>query len=249
MAKFLNTSLALSIALALLASVSAKEIAYPGVRESAETNASISVTEVLFEESEPGIEPYRTRMLVSKDYLRIDDVQNEGDYILYDRIGKKIFSVIQSNRSILKIRHRLIQIDPPYPLKYETQKEKDPQAPKISGKPLEYLVFKVNDRECYRGITVAGLLNRVTEAMKEYAQTLAGEQALNLAKTPPEMQTPCMLANMIFAPSRHLEYGFPIRQWDYRGKARALVDYHEAVDVDHALFQIPEDYRVFSLQE
>jgi hypothetical protein len=58
-----------------------------------------------------------------------------------------------------------------------------------------------------------------------------------------------MLANMIFAPTRHLEYGFPILEWDYRGKRRTLIGYRESVQAESKLFRLPEGYRVFSINE
>ena len=140
-----------------------------------------------------------------------------------------------------------IKIESPYPLVFEHSRSTDPDAPKISGKLPEHIIFRVNGEECYNVISVAGLLNKVTQAIKEYLQTLAGKQAMNLANTPPEMQTPCMLANMIFEPSRHLDYGLPIREWDYRGFARSLVNYRESVPVDGSLFEVPEGYRIVLL--
>jgi hypothetical protein len=78
-------------------------------------------------------------------------------------------------------------------------------------------------------------------------QALAGEQALNLAKTPMEMQTPCTLATLVFAPDAHLQRGFPLREWRGDGFNRALVGFEEGVELDPALFRLPEGYGSFSL--
>jgi len=210
---------------------------------------SVYAVEVLFEDRERGIAPYSIRMLVTAEYLRMDDGQDEGDFILYDRRAQQILSVTHQNHTALQIVAKPVKIESPYPLLFEHSRYSDPDAPKITGKLPEHITFRVNGEECYNVISVAGLLNEVTQAIKEYLQTLAVEQAMNLANTPPEMQTPCMLANMIFKPSRHLDYGLPIREWDYRGFARSLVSFRESVPVDGSLFEVPAGYRIVSLSD
>ena len=204
---------------------------------------------MLFVEQEAGIEPFRTRVLVTAEYLRMDDGLDGGDYILYDRQTREVAAVSHMNRSVLKIYHHEVDIEPPIELHLEERSEADPKAPAIDGKAPIHHVFSTNGEVCFEVMAVAGLLEDARQAMAEYLQTLATEQALNLAKTPVEMQTPCMLSNMVFTPDRHLAHGFPIQEWDSRGYSRTLLDYGEIEDPDPFLFVIPEEYRSFSVNE
>jgi hypothetical protein len=205
------------------------------------------VTEVIFDENEVGLKPYIARMLVSDAYLRIDDGHNDGDFVLYDRRQRQIHSVTHEEQSILRITDRPIEIESPVLLELSVERSADASAPQISGKSTEHIVLSVNGKECQNIITVNGLLEKVNRARQEYLSTLAGEQAANLAKTPIELLTPCMLAKLIFAPTWHLDFGFPIHEWDYRGFARSLVNYRERAAVDPGLFELPQGYRVFSI--
>ncbi len=208
---------------------------------------SLTGIELLFEEHERGIDPYPTRILVTKGHLRIDDGVDQGDFILYDRRSREIFSVSHGERSLLKIAYRAVDIEPPYALALDQRSEVDPEAPKIAGQAPVHYTFTTNGETCHDVIAVAGLLSDARAAMAEYLETLAGEQALNLDKTPVEMQTACMLSELVFEPTRHLAHGFPVQEWDYRGYGRALLGFKEGVDLAPALFDVPEGYRVYSV--
>lgn len=200
-----------------------------------------------FEESEPGLAPYRTRMLVTPDFVRIDDGDDAGDFVLYDRNTQIVQSVAHADRSVLKIVRRPVTVPVPDVFELDEQAEQDPQAPTIDGKAPVHHRFSTNGKTCYEVIAVAGLLEDARLAMIEYARTLAGEQALNLEKTPPEYRDDCMLSNLVFAPERHLEAGFPIREWDDRGYERALIDFKTDASFDAALFRIPADYSSYAI--
>lgn len=204
---------------------------------------------ILFVEKEAGIDPYRTRVLVTPQYLRMDDGLDGGDYILYDRSTREVAAVSHMNRSVLRIYHHEVDIAPPMQLSYEESSETDPDAPTVSGEIPVHHVFSTNGEVCFEVMAVPGLLEDARQAMAEYLQTLASEQAMNLGKTPVDMQTPCMLSNMVFTPTRHLAHGFPIQEWDSEGYSRTLLDYRELEDPDPFLFVIPEEYRSFSVNE
>lgn len=202
-----------------------------------------------FDEQEPGVVPYRTRMIVVRDFVRMDDGKDTDDFVLFDRRSGTIHSVSHEDRTVLEVPARPVDREPPYPLELTEFRQPQEDAPKIDGHTPEHLVFKVNGKTCYEVVAVPGLLEDAVIALRQYHRSLAGEQSLTLDWTPPEMQTPCMLANVIFHPARHLAYGFPVQEWDYRGYARALADYREGVTVDAALFRLPEDYRRYGLED
>lgn len=53
----------------------------------------------------------------------------------------------------------------------------------------------------------------------------------------------------VFLPSRYLDYGLPIWHEDMRGARRRLVDYKTDVKVEPGLFELPQDYTRFSIDE
>lgn len=231
------------VVLLSLLPLAAFSAAWADAESAAQTRADLA----MFLEEEPGIEAYPTRMLVTEDFLRMDDGVDGGDFILFDRKARTISSVSHANQSILRIYPHAVTIESPIELEHEEVSRTDPNAPTIGGRAPVHLQFTTNDETCVQVMAVPGLLENVRAALIEYRETLAGEQSLNLYKTPADLQTPCMLSDLIFAPSRHLQGGFPVQQWDPSGYSRALVDYREDAVVDSALFEIPLEYSVQSV--
>lgn len=198
---------------------------------------------LMFQEQEPGIEPYATRMLINENYVRMDDGVDASDYVLFDRQLQTIYSVSHGNRTILVVHSKPVEGEPPMELVMDAHKSEHPESPDVAGvQPVEY-ALTVNDKACSRVMSVPDFLPEGVEALREFQRTLAGQHAENLPKTPVEMLDPCFVAYQVFAPVRHLQYGFPIQQWDANGTSRALVDYKRGLSVDPGLFTLPEDYR------
>ena len=199
-----------------------------------------------FQESEPGIEPYSVRMLITRSHIRIDDGFDESGFVLYDRATRTIYSVTHEDRQILRIDYRPVTIVPPRELVHTQNESSDPQAPTIDGKVPVHYELLTNGQACHDVVAVPGLLEEARVALIEYHDALAGEQAANLFKTPPEYQSDCMLSNLVFAPSRYLEFGFPIQERTHDGYLRALVDFERGADLSPELFVLPE-YREYSI--
>ena len=198
---------------------------------------------LMFQDQEPGIEPYATRMLINDDYLRLDDGVDSSDYVLFDRQLQTIYSVSHVNRTILVVQSKPVQGEPPIKLELDAKRAEHPDAPEVAGtQPVEHSLT-VNDKACSRVMSVPDFLSEGVEAMREFQRTLAGQHAENLPKTPVEMLDPCFVAYHVFAPVRNLQYGFPVQQWDVDGNSRALVDYQRGLSVDPGLFTLPESYR------
>ncbi len=208
---------------------------------------TVPATVLWFDEREPGVPPYRTRMIVVRDFMRMDDGDAGDDFVLFDRRTGSIHSVSHEDRTVLDIPARPVVRAPPYELVLSETREPLDDAPRIAGRVPEHLRLRVNGSVCYETVVVPGLLDDVVAAMRAYRRSLAGEQARTLDWTPVEMQTPCVLAHVIFHPARHLAYGFPIQHRDYRGYVRVLQDYREQVPVDAALFRLPTGYRHYTL--
>jgi hypothetical protein len=205
-------------------------------------------TLLLFQEKEKGVPAYGSRVLVTPDFLRMDDGNDQGDFLLYDRKTRTIYSVANDDQTILEIGYHPVTIEPPYALELVKKTETDESAPTIGGSKAVHTTFSVNSHRCYDVVSVSGLLNDATAALGEYATALAGEQARNLYKTPVEFQDPCMLSNLIFHTADHFADGFPIQEWSYSGYSRELMDYQLDYPSKKALFVLPENYKHYQLK-
>jgi len=204
-------------------------------------------------EREPGVEPARTRMVITRDFLRIDGGGDSADFVLYDRAQRTIYNVNARDALILIIAARPVH---PPPLRLKHTVERDPAAaPDVGGKPVFHYRLRTNGELCYDLYAADGLLPEAVAALREYREVLAGDQAAMLAVTPPAMQTPCDLANNVFDPARHLAHGFPIRVAETDGRNRGqqriteLVDYETEFDASPTLFALPPSYRRMTIQE
>lgn len=201
-----------------------------------------------YNEQDEGGEPFRTRMIVTAQWLRIDEGEGSKDFLLYDRRGKAIYSVNAADNRILVFPMRAVDIASP--LKLEHGVERGAEAlPAVGGKAVTHYRLSTNRDPCYEVFAADGLLPDAVQALREYRTVLAGQQAPALAGMPKEMQTPCDLANNIFAPIRYLDYGLPVRLTETGVRTSELVDYSEGFKADSALFELPASYRRMTIEE
>ena len=125
----------------------------------------------------------------------------------------------------------------------------------IGGRSVVHYSLLTNGRLCYDLYAADGLLPDAVAALREYREALAGEQRSAIGFTPNAAKTPCDLANHVYAPARHLTYGFPVRLVEpdprdpKRRRITELTDYRTDVEMAPALFQLPESFRRMTLRE
>jgi len=193
-------------------------------------------------EQEPGIEPYQNRVLITDEFLRMDDGNDQADFTLFDRREKVIYSVSHDNRTALVLREQNQDVTSPVTLKLDEQQVDMADAPMIAGQaPLHYRLL-VNEQLCRDTIVVPELHAGAIQAMREFRQVLASVHKGNVSKTPDDMQDPCFLADDVFWHNRSLKYGFPIKEWTPTGFSRALIDYKYNAPAGAGLFKVPEGY-------
>ncbi len=215
---------------------------------------SNTAIELEFSEQEAGGEPYKTRMIVTDNFLRIDDgpvednnPENEGDFILFDRKARKISSIAHENGRVFEILFKPITQEKPTNLAWEHKTMEAKDAPTIEGiKPTGHS-FSANKQTCLQTMSAKGLLEKARQALIEYQTVLSGEHSANLDKTPKDQRQPCDTALSIFHATDSLQYGFPIIEWDSAGHRRQLTNYTENVEVDNELFKIPKGFTSFSV--
>jgi len=199
------------------------------------------ITALFYVEQAKDAQPEKVRMLVGAEFVRIDDGRDGNDYLLFERASRTIYSVSSAARQTLVIVARATPQASPISLVHRVDTD-DAKFPSVAGQEVRHFRLLTNDKLCYDLYAARNLLPQVVAGLREYYDALAGQQAVTLAITPKEFLTPCELANNVFAPSRHLAYGLPVRLTDANGKVSELMDFQERVPGGERLFTLPADY-------
>jgi len=206
-----------------------------------------SATYLTLMEQERGVDPYRTRMVATDRWLRIDDGEGSRNFLLYDRREHAIYSVNAVDARIIVMHPVATEAASPVKLEHTTERGNE-EAPSIDGKKVVHYRLLTNGKLCYDVFAAEGLVPQARQALIEFGRTLALEQAPTIEFTPKEFQTPCTLANTVFAPTRHLDHGFPVRWQDMNGRTSQLIDFHTGMAAPE-LFTLPSSYRRVTMQE
>jgi len=216
-------------------------------------SSTINVYQLQYQETEPGIDAYKVRMLVSKRYIRIDTLGDNSGYIIFD--GKKniIYSLSHFDRRILVINPKNGSKNKPADnLNIHPVIEYMPlvNAPKVAGKTIyNYRVFSgknKNRQTCMTIQLVKGLLPAVTRILKKYQQLISAQQVVMLKNTIKSVQTPCYLIDQIFNAGLYYDKGLPIQEWHSNQQTKILLGYKQ-LNVDAKLFDLPASYSRFSI--
>lgn len=205
-------------------------------------------TVLWFVEQEPGVAPYKTRMIVNAHFIRMDDGQDRGDFLLFDRKLKRIYNTNSLDKTILVINNRKTRVTAsPLKLVHEHKQEKL-NAPPIGEFIVRRHLFYTNGQLCMEVFAADGLLPDVQQALREYRQVLAGEHLSVVVYTPVDQLRACDLANNIFTADRHLQYGFPVNQREPDGRLRELLNFKTDQKTAASLFELPKGYQHFTPQ-
>jgi hypothetical protein len=205
-------------------------------------------TALYYNEQDEGGEAFRTRMIVTAQWLRIDEGEGSRDFLLYDRREKTLYSVNAADSRILVLPKRAVDVVSPLKLEHGVQRGTE-ALPAVGGRAVTHYRLSTNNKSCYEVFAADGLLPEAVQALREYRTALAAQQAPALASMPKELQTPCDLANNIFAPARYLDYGLPVRLTETGVRTSELVDYSVDFKADRALFELPANYRRMTIEE
>jgi len=207
-------------------------------------HAEVKGTVLWYAEREAGIEPYRVRYIVTPGFMRSDEGDDKGGFVLFDRALRQIYSVVPQNRTILNIDGEGEVPQVPSTLSIEVRRSVDEKAPKVADKSPVTLELLADGELCYTAAIVPDHLQEAREALQEFALALAIQQSRTLAATPKEYQTPCFLARYLYATDFYLSQGISLLDWSEDGQRRELFDYQDGVELDAVLFELPDDFAI-----
>lgn len=199
--------------------------------------------------SEPGLEPYPSRMIITEKMIRMDDGSAQGDYLLFDRERQQISSVTHEDETVLDVPLRPLPTRSPIALERHHTLEADAEAPSIDGKQPQRLRLFVNEKLCHESVVVPGLLPDVANAISDFRRVLAGEQGKILDDLPVETLDACDLALNTFYPAWPLHSGLAVQEFDVTTRSgRLLLDIEQTFKADEKLFVLPSGYRHYQTQ-
>lgn len=198
---------------------------------------------LLYAEKEAGSSESALRMFVNAEFIRIDDQSAPNDYILFDRKKRTIYNVMTAEKSVSIISPRAVTATPPIPIAYTEEKNESAAITRGAENTKGYYYkFFANGAVCYNVVVAEDFLPDVVKAFTEFRTVLAGEHATALGNLPPDRLDACDLALNIFYPVHHLEFGFPVREWNDKGYSKFLREARHGVIIDPAQLTIPADY-------
>jgi len=210
----------------------------------------LDAVELIYKEIEENTEPYTVRYKVSRDYIRIDDESDSSGYIVFDIKGNTIYSVSHYDNSILVVPEYPHE---PYRPEFEVQVEYKvlENAPTIQDRKVYNYrvsaVTTVTTETCMDLQLVPGLLPEVASSLQAFQQLVSNQQVINLENTPAEFRTPCYLIDQIYNKGDYYSKGLPVQEWHSNERQRQLINFSR-IEVDPAIFEIPLDYRQYSLK-
>lgn len=205
---------------------------------------------LIFGDQEQDVEPFKTRILLTPDYLRFDDGESAVDYLVFDRKQKTIYSIVQESQSVTVVSAKPLDVKPSIELNLSHKLIDDMHdAPTMEGVKPQHHVYLAGDKICFEVVSVPGFLPAFVEAMQEFNTVLANDSAAILSSMPADMHDACSLAKSIFAPNRYFQAGFPLQRWSSDGSRQVLLDFKRDHKADSTLFDIPSSYKQLNIQE
>ncbi len=201
------------------------------------------LTEVLIQEIEPGIEPFKTRLLLGKKYLRLDDAHDQSDFVLFDRDTHEIHSFNHEEQSHLVMKPLAVDaID--FTLDFNIERKPLLDAPKVSGEsPVQHQYF-ADKQLCKMSVNVAGLLPEVTRVLIDYEQAIVAQNQQTLSRIPGNVRSSCYMANNYLHVSDYLQAGFPLFVSDDQGRQKKLLGFSQ-LNKPASIMEMPEGYSLF----
>ena len=213
-----------------------------------------SDTLVLFMEQESGVEPFQTRMIITKNFLRIDDGKDSNSFVLFDRNKKVVYSTIPDEERIMSVHEKKLKkgqvFEPPFPLTHSVKEMPEMKdAPEIAGESAKHYQLLTNDEACYDVVAIKGLMPHVVKALTEFYKHMATDSMATFNNMPADLHDACDMTLTTFKPTRQFEFGFPIQEFGKRNYSRSLVDYDVNFKADPNLFMLPKGYHNYTVTE
>ena len=202
---------------------------------------------LMFTEMRPSEPEASVRMIITDEFLRMDEGPRSEDFILFNRQSKTIYNVVKDDQSILKIQPSEKILTAPFPLRWVIKSETSQALMRTQNSneaSATHYSYQLNDKPCYNMVTINNHLVETLDAMREYNRVLGNELKSNYREMEGQQ---CQEAILIFEPNIRYQYGFPLREWSVYGYQRFLVDFKKDVIFPESLFVLPKEYKTITI--
>lgn len=182
-------------------------------------------------DADPGDPPYLTRILVTPDFMRMDDGNDGGDFVLLDRRQQTVTNVMHGNKLAMVFKPGAL---PPRPAGWKPVLDVKPAA---SG--TRRFTLTVKDVVCSEGVAALRAAPDAARAMSELKAVLASMQYRVWKESPSAIQHDCDLANLVWESGATLKLGLPLEEREFTGRSRQF-ESESTVPLRPELFRVPD---------
>ena len=190
-----------------------------------------TMMELRYVDQDPGDPPYLTRILLAPGFMRLDDGNDDGDFILLDRGQQKVINVMRGNQQAMVFSAGTL---PPRPAGWKPVLNVQAGAP---GTQRFSLTLK--GVVCSEGVAAARATPEAARAMAELKSILAPMQYRVWQDTPAELQHDCDLVNQVWESGTTLKLGLPLEEREFTGRMRQF-ESESTPPLLPELFQVPD---------
>jgi len=192
---------------------------------------SPTMTALRYIDQDPGDPPYLTRILVTPDFMRIDEGKDDGDFVLLDRRQLKVINVMHGNQLAMVFSAGKL---PPKPSGWKPVLDVQPAA---AG--TRRFSLTVKGVVCSEGVAARGAAPDAARAMAELKSVLAAMQYRVWKDSPREIQHDCDLANQVWESGATLRLGLPLEEREFTGRTRQF-ESESKQPLRPELFRVPD---------
>jgi hypothetical protein len=203
----------------------------------------------------PGVRStHETRLIVSSRFVRADEGEGQGDYLLFDKATSTLYHVLHHQQQVYQIRAKSSSTKssrtitaPPFVITTQSKELATEDAALLSYQPLQ-LLTAVDGRICEKTIVARSMLTKTGEmaALQAFNRLVSryfyAERARNA--TPEDFMSRCYLASVYYAAGDSLAKGLPLMVSQISGWRRSLVELVDGIDTTDVRFRYPQNYAV-----
>jgi len=201
---------------------------------------------VHYDEIDRDGQSFQSRLFVTRDFLRMDDGPEAEDYLVFDYVRGIIYNVVAEDQSVKRIDKLTIeyQLDKPaWTIRTSSSRAVVPQM-NTNTPAAEHHEFFLDGKSCFNVISVQAQMNEITTRLQAYREVLANSLAGQYQREG-KFEDQCHQSIHVLDPLVRFKHGFPIREWSITGEQRFVQNIKRGVNIDSALFQIPEAYQQY----
>ena len=182
-------------------------------------------------DQDPGDPPNLTRILVTPDFMRMDNGEDNGDFVLLDRRQRQVINVMLGSKLLMVFTPGTL---PPKPAGWKPRLDT-----RKAAQGTRRFSLTVNGMVCSEGVAAPRAAPDAARAMAELKSILAATQYRLWKDTPREMQHDCDLANQVWESGATLKLGLPLEEREHTGRTRQF-ESETRQPLQPGLFRVPE---------